>query len=179
MAQVKAYIGLGSNLGDRRAALAEAVRRISEAPKIRVIDASSVLETKPVGPVRDQPDFLNRVVEVETELTPLELLNQVQAIENAMGRIREERGGPRTIDLDILLYGKQIIDHPRLTVPHPEIANRPFVVAGLMELGVKANPCHREAASPFGGRGDLRRLRLPRRPPEVWRTPRNDKVAKA
>jgi 2-amino-4-hydroxy-6-hydroxymethyldihydropteridine diphosphokinase len=138
MVQVKVYIGLGSNLGDRQAALDEAVRRLSETPQIQVVDQSSALETEPLGPVRDQPDFLNSVVEVETTLSPLDLLDQVQAIENAMGRVHHEHGGPRTIDLDILLYGNQTIDHPRLKVPHPEIGNRPFVQWSLRELGVEA-----------------------------------------
>jgi len=95
---------------------------------------SRVQETKPVGPVK-QPDFLNAVARVETLLGPVELLDALLDIERRLGRARKERWGPRTIDLDVLLYGNRVIDHPRLRVPHPEIPYRPFVLEGLRETG--------------------------------------------
>ena len=128
------YVGLGSNLGDRERFLREAVDRIGRLPGVRVTGQSSVLETKPVGPIQ-QSDFLNSVVRVETSLSPIHLLNALLGIERSLGRERQERWGPRTIDLDILYYGDQRIDTPPLRIPHPEIRHRPFVVDGLRELG--------------------------------------------
>ena len=129
-----AYIGLGSNLGERDKNITRAIKSLSERPGVRVRGTSAVLETLPLG-VEEQPLFLNAVVKVETTLSPRELLDAMLEIERALGRVRAERWGPRIIDLDLLLYGDQQVKEPGLTVPHPEIRHRPFVMAGLDELG--------------------------------------------
>lgn len=131
---VIAYIGLGSNLGNREGFIRQAIEWMAKTSGIRVIKVSSLVETKPIGP-QNQPDFLNGVASIETRLTPIALLDCLQAMEDKLGRVREGRWGPRTIDLDILLYGDETIDLPRLKVPHPEIKNRPFVQEALKELG--------------------------------------------
>ena len=122
-----AYIGLGSNLGDRRAMIAGALDRLG--PR-RV---SSVVETDPVGR-EDQPRFLNAVAELATGLPPEELLGRLLEVERELGRIRAERWGPRTIDLDLLLYGDEQRNTPSLRLPHPELHRRRFVLEGLAEL---------------------------------------------
>jgi 2-amino-4-hydroxy-6-hydroxymethyldihydropteridine diphosphokinase len=124
---VTAYIGLGSNLGDRRAMIAGALEQLH--PK-RV---SSIVETEPVGRT-DQPRFLNAVAEIETDLEPKALLSKLLSIENDLGRVRVERWGPRSIDLDILLYGDTQVSSDALSVPHPELHRRRFVLEGLAEL---------------------------------------------
>ena len=131
---VTAFIGLGSNLGDRKGHILQALDILRQRRDIRVMDVSTLVETQPVGPVQDQPPFVNGVAAIETSLKPQDLLAELLSIEQRMGRIRKERWGPRTIDLDILLYGNERIDHPDLKIPHPEIENRPFVQAGLREL---------------------------------------------
>jgi 2-amino-4-hydroxy-6-hydroxymethyldihydropteridine diphosphokinase len=130
---VTAYIGVGSNLGDRKVFIARAIKLLGETPGILLIRAGNLQETKPLGPIK-QGDFINGVFELETLLGPVELLDALLAIEKKLGRVRKKRWGPRTIDLDILLYGDRIIEHPRLRVPHPEIAHRPFILEGLHEL---------------------------------------------
>ena len=127
-----AYLGLGSNLGDRGANLRGALERLEELGPLRV---SSFRETEPVG-ITDQPSFLNAAVELETELSPQDLLARLLAIEGELGRdrSRERRWGPRTIDLDLLLYGDEVLDEPGLTVPHPRLAERLFVLEPLHEL---------------------------------------------
>lgn len=122
-----AYVGLGSNLGDRRALLASAVAEL--APR-RV---SKVVETEPWGR-EDQPRFLNAVAEIETDEAPEALLARLRDVEDRHGRVRTERWGPRTLDLDLLLYGDQRVSSPGLEVPHPRLAERPFVLEGLAEL---------------------------------------------
>ncbi len=124
---VFAYIGLGSNLGDRRAMIAGALERLQ--PR-RV---SAVVETEPVGKT-DQPRFLNAVAELETELPPAELLSRLLDVERGLGRVRVERWGPRSIDLDLLLYGDERVSSKSLSVPHPELHRRRFVLEGLAEL---------------------------------------------
>jgi 2-amino-4-hydroxy-6-hydroxymethyldihydropteridine diphosphokinase len=124
---VLAYVGLGSNLGDRRAMIAGALDRLQ--PR-RV---SSIVETEPWG-VTDQPRFLNAVAEIETELAPGALLDRLLDIERDLGRVRTERWGPRTIDLDLLLYGDRQENTPSLTLPHPRLHERLFVLEGLSEL---------------------------------------------
>jgi len=124
---VSAYIGLGSNLGDRRAMIAEALGRLHPT---RV---SAIVETDPVGRT-DQPRFLNAVAEVDTDLSPAALLERLLDIERDLGRVRKERWGPRSIDLDLLLYGDQQVATERLSVPHPELPRRRFVLEGLAEL---------------------------------------------
>ncbi len=124
---VFAYIGLGSNLGDRRAMIAGALETL------RPRRVSSIQETDPVGRT-DQPRFLNAVAEIETDLPPIELLGRLQEVERRLGRIRTHRWGPRTIDLDLLLYGDEEVRAESLSVPHPELHRRRFVLEGLAEL---------------------------------------------
>ncbi|MHB0977569.1 MAG: 2-amino-4-hydroxy-6-hydroxymethyldihydropteridine diphosphokinase [Candidatus Aquicultorales bacterium] len=126
------FIGLGSNQGDRLANLRAAVVEL-EKRGIALIRASSVYETAPVGKT-DQPVFLNAVIEVETEEEPRGLLAECLEVEKALGRIRGERWGPRTIDLDILLYRDEAIKENGLVVPHPELAKRRFVLEPLLEI---------------------------------------------
>jgi 2-amino-4-hydroxy-6-hydroxymethyldihydropteridine diphosphokinase len=128
-----AYLGLGSNLGDRRQHLAEAVRRLHAGPALQVVKISPVYESSPVG-VTAQPDFLNLVVQVATTHSPHELLTECQRIEADLGRVRRERWGPRTIDIDLLLYGDARIDDESLAVPHPRMRERSFVLAPLAEI---------------------------------------------
>ncbi|HYY32952.1 MAG TPA: 2-amino-4-hydroxy-6-hydroxymethyldihydropteridine diphosphokinase [Gaiellaceae bacterium] len=128
----RAYIGLGSNLGDREMALRQALAGLEELGAVRV---SSVRETEPVG-ITDQPRFLNAVAELNTELAARDLLDRLLELERTIGRNRtkETRWGPRTIDLDLLLYGDEVIAEPGLTVPHPRLAEREFVLEPLYEL---------------------------------------------
>jgi 2-amino-4-hydroxy-6-hydroxymethyldihydropteridine diphosphokinase len=129
-----AYIGLGSNLGDREATLRAAIARLNASREISVLEVSSFRETEPVG-FTDQPRFVNAVAAVETELEPRRLLEALLAIERAMGRTRDgPRFGPRTIDLDLLLYGDAVLDEPGLRVPHPRMHERTFVLEPLSEL---------------------------------------------
>jgi 2-amino-4-hydroxy-6-hydroxymethyldihydropteridine diphosphokinase len=129
-----AYVGIGSNMGDRLENLSDAVREFAGTPGVHFVRSSSVYETAPVGGP-EQGDYLNAVVEISTELEPHALLEVLQRIENELGRARAERFGPRTIDLDLLLYGDEEIDDPDLTVPHPRMRERAFVVVPLVELG--------------------------------------------
>jgi 2-amino-4-hydroxy-6-hydroxymethyldihydropteridine diphosphokinase len=129
---VLAYIGLGTNLGDRELNLRRALERLEELGPVRT---SSFRETDPVG-VTDQPKFLNAAAELATELSPKELLERLLEIERELGRdrARERRWGPRVIDLDLLLFGEEAIGEPGLTVPHPRLADRRFVLEPLFEL---------------------------------------------
>jgi 2-amino-4-hydroxy-6-hydroxymethyldihydropteridine diphosphokinase len=129
---VRAFLGLGSNVGDRLANVQQAVDRLARTEGIRVVRASRVYETDPVGP--PQPDYLNAVVEVETTLPPRALLEACLGIEAVMGRVRGERWGPRVIDLDVLTFGREAVDKPGLTVPHPRMHERAFVLVPLLEL---------------------------------------------
>lgn len=129
---VRAFLGLGSNLGDRLANLQEAVDRLDGTEGVVVLRISRVYETAPVGP--PQPDYLNAVVEVETTLGARALLEAGLGIEAAMGRVRAARWGPRTIDVDLLGYGREHFDEPGLTVPHPRMHERAFVLVPLLEL---------------------------------------------
>lgn len=126
------YLGLGSNLGDRRANLAQAVKRL-EAPDLRVKRASSIYETEPRD-VPQQPWFLNQVVEADTDLFPKQLLSRIQKIEREMGRKRIVSKGPRVIDIDILLFGDSVLATPELEIPHPRMIERRFVLEPLAEL---------------------------------------------
>lgn len=128
-----AYLGLGSNLGDRRRNLDQAVAALDRAPGIRVTRVSAFRITAPFG-VQDQPEFLNGVVEIETDLAPLALLAAVKGIEAELGRTPSYRWGPRLIDIDILLYDRLRCKSPELTLPHPGILERPFVIEPLAEL---------------------------------------------
>ena len=129
----KAWLSLGANLGDPRAQLAEAVRRIGAHPEIEVIAQSSVLVTKPWGKL-NQPDFANMAIGIETTLKPMELLDILLSIELEMGRVREEVWGPRLIDIDIIAYDQFEIRSPRLTLPHPYAHERDFVLNPLGEI---------------------------------------------
>jgi 2-amino-4-hydroxy-6-hydroxymethyldihydropteridine diphosphokinase len=132
-APVRAYVGLGANLGDPLVQLRMAVAAISRLPSTAVAGTSSVYRSAPVGYL-DQPDFYNAVVGVDTRLSPQALLDALLAIEHEGGRTREFRNSPRLIDLDLLLYGDRVVDQPRLTVPHPRLAGRAFVLLPLVEL---------------------------------------------
>jgi 2-amino-4-hydroxy-6-hydroxymethyldihydropteridine diphosphokinase len=131
----RAYIGLGANLGDREANLRRAVELLGAEPGIEVVAVSSFRETDPVGYV-DQPRFLNGACAVDTGLEPRELLERLLRVERALGRERGEgpRWGPRSIDLDLLLYGEETVDDPGLTVPHPRLTERSFALEPLVEL---------------------------------------------
>jgi len=127
------YIGLGSNLGDREHFISEAKKRIRGLPETVMISESKIEETKAIG-YTGQPDFLNRVIKIETDLSPHHLLDMLLAIEDELGRTRDIPLGPRVIDCDILLYGEMVIQDNRLSVPHGEIRNRPFVLRQLIEV---------------------------------------------
>ncbi len=129
-----AYIGLGSNLGDREGYLRSALAGLAAEPGIEVGAVSAISETDPVG-FLDQPPFLNAVARLQTELSPRDLLERLLAVEQSLGRIRGgERYGPRTIDLDLLLYEGRMVDEPGLQVPHPRLQERRFVLEPLLEL---------------------------------------------
>jgi 3-oxoacyl-[acyl-carrier protein] reductase len=129
-----AYLALGSNLGDRWANLTAAVRRLRAEPGVRVIATSEVYETAPLDCPPGSGDYLNSVVAVETDTSPEDLLKLLHRIEHAFGRVRTEVNAPRTLDLDLLLYGDRVIDTPELVVPHPRMHERDFVLAPLAEL---------------------------------------------
>ncbi|MEI6633471.1 MAG: 2-amino-4-hydroxy-6-hydroxymethyldihydropteridine diphosphokinase [Chlamydiota bacterium] len=129
----RAYIGLGSNLGDPGKNLQEAIDRIAEIPDVRVRKTSPVYRTEPVGGP-PQPRYLNAAIEIETSLGPAALLRALRGVERAMGRARGARNSPRTIDLDILLFGRRVMRTPRLTVPHPRLHERRFALAPLAEI---------------------------------------------
>ena len=128
-----AYLGLGTNLGDRESYLAQALKELVGLPTIEIAAVSSIYETAPVG-LTDQPDFLNLVVSVRTTLSPRELMDALLHIENKMGRVRTVRWGPRVIDLDLLLFGDVRVEVPGLSVPHPRLRERSFVLIPLAEI---------------------------------------------
>ncbi len=130
---MKAYVGLGSNLGERESLIRQALDAMATLPQTTVVRASSLYDTEPLGEVM-QPDFLNAVVLLETDLAPRQLLWNLMLIEKRLGRVRTQKWGPRTIDLDLLLYGDEIIDEADLRVPHPELTRRAFVLVPLTEL---------------------------------------------
>ena len=133
-----AHIGLGSNLGDREAALRAALGRLQSHPHIEVTAASGFIETAPVGGPPDQPPFLNGAAALETDLTPHALLGILKGIERDLGRVPRARWGPREVDLDLLLFGDRTVDTDRLTVPHPRLAERRFVLVPLAEIAPDA-----------------------------------------
>ncbi len=126
---MRAYLGLGSNLGDRRATLRTAIAGLPD-----VVAVSPVYETEPVGGPPGQSPYLNLVVALETELSPRELLDIAHQLENAAGRARAERDGPRTLDIDVLLVGGLMVNEADLVVPHPRMWERRFVLAPLADL---------------------------------------------
>jgi 2-amino-4-hydroxy-6-hydroxymethyldihydropteridine diphosphokinase len=131
---VRVYIGLGSNLASPLRQVRVAIAELAQLPQSRLCAISPLYRSRPLGPA-GQPDYINAVAALETTLTPLELLDGLQAIEKRHGRKRGAvRWGPRTLDLDLLLYGDAVIDEPRLTVPHPEMAQRGFVLRPLADI---------------------------------------------
>lgn len=140
----QAFVGLGANLGDRGQALAQAVQAMAQLPGTQVVAVSSLYVSAPVD--AGGPDYLNAVAAVQTTLAPLLLLHALQAIELAAGRERPYRNAPRTLDLDVLLYGDLQLNTPELTVPHPRIAERAFVLLPLAELAPAAVSPAQQAA---------------------------------
>jgi 2-amino-4-hydroxy-6-hydroxymethyldihydropteridine diphosphokinase len=134
----RAYVGLGANLGERETTVREALARLAAEPGIEVVSVSQLRETDPVG-YADQPRFVNAAAAVETVLSPRDLLARLLAIERALGRTRDgPRYGPRTIDLDLLLYGVETLDEPGLRLPHPRLHERRFALEPLAELDPEA-----------------------------------------
>ena len=128
-----AYVGLGANIGPREVTLLRAVDLLAEADDVDVLAVSQLRETEPMGVV-DQPPFLNGAAQIETSLEPCALLELLLEIERTLGRVREERWGPRTVDLDLLAYGDRTVDEPGLRVPHPRLHERRFALEPLAEL---------------------------------------------
>ncbi len=130
---VTAYLGLGANLGDKQETIQQALLELDALPTIKVVAVSSLHQTVPVG-ITDQPDFLNGAAAIQTTLTPQELLAQVLQMEQRLGRVRTVRWGPRTIDIDILAFGDEIVSQPHLTIPHPRLEERAFALLPLAEI---------------------------------------------
>ena len=128
----RVFVGLGANLGDARATLAQAVRALRGLQRTKLLAVSPLYRSAPVD--AQGPDFVNAVAELRTALTPQELLRALQAIEQAHGRQRPYRNAPRTLDLDLLLYGQRLVEEPGLTVPHPRLHERAFVLLPLADL---------------------------------------------
>lgn len=130
---MRAFIGLGSNLADPAAQVQTAVADIEKLAGVQLINCSSLYKSPPMGP-QDQPDYINAVVEIETDLSAHDLLDHLQMIEQRHGRVRQRHWGERTLDLDLLIFGDSRIDDARLQVPHPGIAQRSFVLYPLAEI---------------------------------------------
>ncbi|WP_305856315.1 2-amino-4-hydroxy-6-hydroxymethyldihydropteridine diphosphokinase [Balneatrix alpica] len=128
-----AWIGLGSNLEDPKGQIRQALHELASLPQSQLLGHSGLYLSAPLGP-QDQPDFVNAVALLRTHLAPLNLLDELQQLEQQHHRVRIQHWGPRTLDLDLLLYGQEVIDHPRLQVPHPHLHRRNFVLYPLMEL---------------------------------------------
>jgi len=141
---IPAFIGLGSNLGDPAAQIRRALRALAALPETRLVRRSSLYRNPPAGYL-DQPEFINAVARIETRLAPRDLLEELLAIERAHGRVRDFPNGPRTLDLDILLYGERTVREPGLTIPHPRLLERAFVLVPLAEIAP-------ETVVPEGGR---------------------------
>ena len=129
----RVYLGLGTNLGEKEKNLRTAVESIKEIPDTKLITVSGIYKTEPWG-YEDQNDFLNLCLEIKTDLKPADLLKECQAIEEQMGRVREERWGPRIIDIDILIYNDLELTTSKLAIPHPRIEERAFVLIPLQEI---------------------------------------------
>ena len=141
---IPAFIGLGSNLGDPAAQIRRALRALAALPETRLVRQSSLYRNPPAGYL-NQPEFINAVARIETRLAPRDLLEELLAIERAHGRVRDIPNGPRTLDLDILLYGERTVREPGLTIPHPRMLERAFVLLPLAEIAP-------ETVVPGGGR---------------------------
>jgi len=135
---VKVYLGIGSNLGNREENIRKVLSMLDETDGIAVKKVSSCYETEPVGPVTEQRDFYNIVAEVETTLSPRDMLLLAHSTERRLGRVRGERWGPRTIDIDILLWADRVIDEDGMKIPHPEMTRRAFVLVPLAEIAPDA-----------------------------------------
>jgi 2-amino-4-hydroxy-6-hydroxymethyldihydropteridine diphosphokinase len=133
MSLVRAYIALGSNLGNRIGQMQSALKALAEDNQLKVLQISPLYENRAVG-MREADDFLNAIAEVETSMAPLALLDFCLEVESKLGRVRTKEWAPRTIDLDIIAYGDEVIEHERLQVPHPRIAERDFVVHPLCAI---------------------------------------------
>ncbi len=145
---ITCYIGLGSNLDDPRQQVQKALENLAAMDGVEQLQCSSIYRSAPLGP-QDQPDFINAVARLECDLEALDLLHALQDIENQHGRVRKQHWGPRTLDLDLLLYGLKEIDHAELKVPHPEMPNRNFVLIPLYEIAPQLT---------IPGMGDLAKL---------------------
>jgi 2-amino-4-hydroxy-6-hydroxymethyldihydropteridine diphosphokinase len=130
---MRAFVGLGSNLGDREAQIRLAIDELARLPQTRLSRASSLYDSEPLGEV-EQPNFLNAVAQLDTELTARQLLWNLLLVERRLGRVRTTRWGPRAIDLDLLLYADLVVDESDLQVPHPELTRRSFVLVPLVEI---------------------------------------------
>jgi 2-amino-4-hydroxy-6-hydroxymethyldihydropteridine diphosphokinase len=128
------YLGIGSNLGSRRANINSAIRKVNSLKRTKVIKVSKIIETKAVGGPRGQGKFLNAALKIQTNIAPLALLEELKKIELDLGRTKTVRNGPRTIDLDILFYADRIIEARGLKVPHPKVFEREFVIKPLLEV---------------------------------------------
>jgi 2-amino-4-hydroxy-6-hydroxymethyldihydropteridine diphosphokinase len=128
-----AYVGIGSNVGEPRAQVLAALAKLGGMPRTRLVGQSSLYASAPLG-YADQPQFVNAVAALDTELPAMRLLHELQALETAQGRRRSFKNAPRTLDLDILLYGDVVLQHPALTLPHPRMHERAFVLRPLVEL---------------------------------------------
>lgn len=128
----RVFIGLGSNLDDPLAQVTKAITELAAIANTKVVAVSPWYQSAPIGP--EQPDFINGVAALETELAPIAMLDALQAIEQDHQRVRDIHWGPRTLDLDILLWGNQVIDQPRLTVPHPFLKERAFALKPLIDI---------------------------------------------
>lgn len=129
----RVFLGIGSNLAEPEQQLRQSLRGLNDLQHTRLLAHSRLYFSKPLGPA-DQPDYVNACALIDTEMSPLALLDACQALENHHGRVRLRRWGERTLDIDLLLYGDQQWQHPRLTLPHPEMTNRDFVLLPLQEL---------------------------------------------
>ncbi|MHC4556748.1 MAG: 2-amino-4-hydroxy-6-hydroxymethyldihydropteridine diphosphokinase [Planctomycetota bacterium] len=152
MAEQTAYIGLGGNLGDRNANIASAIMMLAEAENIKLVQVSDIVETLPLGQI-DQPMYLNAVAELKTTLSAEDLHRKLLDIETSLGRVRGEKWSPRTIDLDLLLFGGDVINNPGLTIPHPQMHLRSFVLKGLCQLnGDLVHPVMQESVNELADR---------------------------
>ena len=132
------FIGIGSNLGNRSDYISKAIDCLRGIPNIIIDKVSSIIETKPQDAI-GQRDYLNAAIKLRTDLTALDLLKELNRIEENLGRARSSKNAPRTIDLDILLYGEEVINEPNLKVPHPRMLERKFVIEPLLEIWEKGN----------------------------------------
>jgi 2-amino-4-hydroxy-6-hydroxymethyldihydropteridine diphosphokinase len=131
---VVAYIALGANLGDRAGNIAAALQKLQQTPQVKLTKVSTLIENPAVGGPTDSPPFLNAAAEIITSLSARAILDRLLEIEKEIGRVRREKWGPRPIDLDLLLFGDQVIDEPGLTVPHPLMQQRRFVLEPLAQI---------------------------------------------